>query len=215
MLILIGYEESQTVCKAFRELGHEAYSCDIKPCSGGHPEWHLQMDVFKAIKLKPWDAAIFHPPCTFVTRASVRWLSHPDDRHLPFIHRRDHPLYPGRRKKASKTVDDVKRLWECKIPRIAIENPVGMLSNSFMKPTQIIEPWMFGDPHQKATCLWLRNLPKLTPTKIVSKGEFVTLKSGKRMPAWYCLPQSENRGAIRSVTFPGIAKAMATQWSKI
>lgn len=216
-LILIGCEESQEVCKAFRALGHEAYSCDLEPCSGGHPEWHLQMDVFEAIASRKWDLGIFFPPCTFVAGSSVQWLSHPDDKRLPFENRRPHPLYPDRRKEMYNAVDFVKRLFNCNIVRVAIENPVGKLSTLWQRPRQIVQPYYFGDEATKTTCLWLKGLPDLLVTEMVGKGERTVFKSGKSHPAWYADALSKaktkkERQLLRSKTFPGIARAMAEQW---
>lgn len=169
--VLIGCEESQAVTKAFRALGHEAYSCDLLPCSGGHPEWHYQEDIFKVIGRKEFDLGIFHPPCTFLAGSAVQWLSHPDDKHLRFEDRRSHPLYPTRRRDMEDSVDFVKSLYNCNIPHIAIENPVGLLSSKWQKPNQILQPYHFGDEATKTTCLWLKGLPPLKHTQIVGKGE--------------------------------------------
>ena len=217
MKILVGCEESQTICKAFRALGHEAFSCDLLPESGGHPEWHLQMDIFEAIKLKDWDLLVAHPPCTFLAGSAVQWLSHPEDKELPFEDRRPHPKYPTRRQDMLDSVEFVKALYNCSIPRVAIENPVGLLSSKFRKPDQIIQPYMFGDEATKTTCLWLRNVPNLKPTHIVGKGDRVTFKSGKSHPKWYAdalanAKTKQERQTLRSKTFQGIANAIADQW---
>lgn len=219
MLVLIACEESQTICKAFRKNGHEAYSNDILPPTGGHPEWHLQMDCFEAIALKKWDLMIAHPPRTFLAGSAVQWLSNPEDKDLPFEQRRPHPKYPNRRKDMQESIEFVKKLWEADIPRICIENPVGLLSSKFRKPSQIIQPWMFGDEATKTTCLWLKNLPELQPTKIVGKGERTVFASGKSHPKWYAdalasARTKEERQSLRSKTFQGIADAIASQWGK-
>ncbi|MDD4922197.1 MAG: hypothetical protein PHS30_06940 [Bacteroidales bacterium] len=219
-LILVGCEESQAITKAFRALGHEAYSCDLLPCSGGHPEWHLQMDIFEAIKLKPWQLLVAHPPCTFVAGSSVQWLSHPDDKLLPFDERRPHPKYPNRRQDMKDSVTFVKALYNCEIPRVAIENPVGLLSTLWQKPDQKVQPYFFGDEATKTTCLWLKNLPLLQSTNIVGKGERVVFKSGKSHPAWYAEALSkaktkQERQTLRSKTFPGMANAIAMQWGNV
>ena len=219
MRVLVACEESQTVTKAFRELGHEAYSCDLLPCSGGHPEWHFQQDVFEVID-KGWDLMIAHPPCTFLTGSGVQWLSHPDDKHLPFEDRRPNPKYPNRRQDMLDSVEFVKALYNVPIEHIAIENPVGLLSSRWRKPDQIIQPWMFGDEATKTTCLWLKNLPELKPTDIVGKGERTVFASGKSHPKWYAdalknAKTKEERHTLRSKTFPGIAKAIAEQWGSI
>jgi hypothetical protein len=219
--ILVACEESQAVTKELRALGHEAFSCDLLPCSGGHPEWHIQGDVFEVIN-QGWDIMIAHPPCTFLSASGAGWLYHPDDKHLPTQERRPHPLYPNRIKDRDDAVEFVKRLYESDIPCIAIENPIGQLSSLWRKPDQIMQPWMFGDKASKSTCFWLKGLPKLVPTEIVDKGEFFefTTKKGevKKQPMWYFKALSEaktpaERRTLRSKTFQGMAKAMAKQWS--
>lgn len=230
MRVLIACEESQAMCKAFRELGHEAFSCDILPCSGGHPEWHIQGDVLEAIKtgrcnlqngdisfIYKWDLMIAHPPCTYLAVSGAKWYYHPDDKDLPFSERRPHPRFPDRRKHQQEGLDFVQKLMDVDVPRIAVENPISVISSRIRKPDQIIQPWMFGDEAMKSTCLWLKNLPKLEPTKIVGKGEMVTYGSGKRMQKRYvdALTNSktpEERRTMRSKTFPGMAKAIADQW---
>lgn len=215
MLVLIGCEESQTICKEFRALGVEAYSCDLLPCSGGHPEWHLQMDVFEAIKLKKWDLGIFHPTCTFLSSSGAQWYYHPEDRLLPIDQRRPHPKYPNRAMDREDAVKFFLDLYNCDIPRVALENPVGIMSSRFRKPDFIVNPWQFGDSAQKTTCFWTRGLPELKPTNIVDKGEFIITKSGKKLPKWYVQVSSDpaTRRTQRSKTFPGMAKAIAEQWT--
>lgn len=217
--VLIACEESQITTKEFRKLGYEAFSCDLLPCSGGHPEWHFQCDVFEVIN-QGWDLMIAHPPCTFLASSGVQWLSHPEDKGLPFEQRRPHPKYPDRRKDMEDSVAFVKALYDSNIKHIAIENPVGLLSSRWKKPDQIIQPYMFGDEATKTTCLWLKNLPLLHPTNIVGKGERVVYSSGKSHPKWYADALSkaktkEERQTLRSKTFPGIAKAIAEQWSNV
>jgi site-specific DNA-cytosine methylase len=219
--ILIACEESQATTIAFRKLGHEAFSCDLLPCSGGHPEWHYQCDIFEVIN-KGWDLMIAHPPCTFLTGSGVMWLSHPEDTHLPFEERRPNPHYPNRRQDMLDSVEFIKALYNCSIQHVVIENPVGLLSSKWKKPNQIIQPYMFGDEATKTTCLWLKNLPPLLPTKIVGKGEryeWVDGKSGKlkSQPLWYykALSQAktkQERQTLRSKTFQGMAEAFASQW---
>ena len=165
MKILIACEESQEVCKAFRELGHEAFSCDILPCSGGHPEWHIQEDV-KCLLNKKWDMIIAFPPCTHLCVSGAR-------------HFKD-KIADGRQQEG---IDFFMLFVNANCDKIAIENPVGIMSSKYKKPTQIIHPWQFGHEAEKTTCLWLKNLPNLTPTNIVGKGEIVTYKSGKKMSA--------------------------------
>jgi hypothetical protein len=217
MRILIACEESQTICKAFRELGDQAYRCDLLPCSGGHPEWHFQLDIFEIID-NGWDLMIAHPPCTFLASSGVQWLSHPDDKYLPFDDRRPHPKYPNRKEDMLNSVEFVKALYNSKIEKIAIENPIGMLSSRWKKPDQIIQPYHFGDEATKSTCLWLKNLPKLEHTNLVGKGERTVFASGKSHPKWYAdamakAKTKQERQTLRSKTFPGIANAIATQWS--
>lgn len=224
MKILIGCEESQTTTKAFRNLGYEAYSCDLLPCSGGHPEWHLQMDVFKAIDIIKPKMAIFHPPCTFLAGSGAQWLSHPDDTKLSFEERRPHPAYPSFGSDMQESVRFVKALYDSNIDHIAIENPVGLLATRWKKADQIVQPYHFGDEATKTTCLWLKNLPHLQHSNIVGKGErweWIDSKTGKKksQPLWYyqALSQArtkQERQTLRSKTFPGMANAFAKQWSE-
>ena len=232
--VLIACEESQTVCKAFRKLGFNAYSCDILPCSGGHPEWHLHCDVLGVIRDKrgtletgdefvldgEWDLMIAHPPCTYLSVSGARWYYHPEDKDLPIEQRRPHPNFPTRAQDRKEAIEFFLALANADIPRIAIENPVGIMSKLFHKPNQIVQPYWFGDEATKTTCLWLKNLPQLTPTKIVGKGERVVLSSGKSLPKWYSDSvntkiSTEMRRTLRSKTFQGFADAMAEQWSKL
>ena len=233
MNVLVACEESQAVTKELRALGHEAYSCDLLSCSGGHPEWHFNMDVFKVIegkggilqngkKLKikgNWDLMIAHPPCTFLAVSGARWYYHPEDNKLPFEERRPHPRFPNRADDREEALEFFIKLLEAPIDKIAVENPVGIVSTRYKKPNQTVHPWMFGDEASKATCLWLKNLPLLEPTNIVGKGERVVLSSGKSLPKWYsdALTQSKSsaeRRTMRSKTFEGLARAMAEQWTK-
>jgi site-specific DNA-cytosine methylase len=199
MRILVACEESQAVTKEFRRLGHEAYSCDAQECSGGHPEWHIQGDVLEIIN-DGWDMMLAFPPCTHLAVSGAAWFEQK---------RKD-----GRQQQG---IDFFMALANAPIERIAIENPVGIMSTKWRKPDQIIQPWQFGDSYSKKTCLWLKNLPLLKPTDIVDPGKQITYKSGRRMPEWYAglysLPAKE-RSKMRSKTFPGIAKAMAEQWGK-
>lgn len=212
--ILIACEESQTTTKAFRKLGYEAFSCDIIPCSGGHPEWHIQCDVLDIIN-DGWDLMIAHPPCTFLASSGVSWLSHPEDKLLPFEERRPHPRYPNRRKDMLDSIEFVKNISNAPIKHIAIENPVGILSTKWRKPDQIVQPYMFGDQATKTTCLWLKNLPLLVPTNIVDKGERTVFASGKSQPKWISNAFKKERKKIRSKTFEGMAQAFAEQWGAI
>ena len=204
MKVLVACEESQSVCKAFREKGHEAYSCDIIECSGGHPEWHLQQDVLPLLKEK-WDMIIAFPPCTYLTVTGNRWFN---------IDRYGEKAIQ-RHKDRKEAIDFFMAFANADCERIAIENPVGIMSSEWRKPNQIINPWQFGDAFEKKTCLWLKGLPELTPTNIVEMPPRKKFDSGKSMPSWYAeawhLPKEE-RAKLRSKTFPGIARAMAEQW---
>ena len=204
MRVLIACEESQRVCTAFREKGHEAYSCDILDCSGGHPEWHIKGDVTPILKDK-WDLIIAHPPCTYLTVTGNRWF--------------DIDKYGEKAIQRYKDREDAIKFFmlfvECDCEKVAIENPIGIMSTVYRKPEQIIEPYWFGDPYEKRTCLWLKNLPKLTPTNIVEPEPRVYYDSGRSMPKWFADlwgMSKEERTKFRSKTFPGIAKAMAEQW---
>jgi hypothetical protein len=210
MKILVACEESQAITKEFRTLGHEAYSCDILPCTGGHPEWHLEGDVFGFID-QGWDLMVAHPPCTFLSVSGARHL-----------YNKDGSKNLARHQSQREALDFVARLMACDIPRIAIENPVSVISSQIRKPDQIVQPWMFGDSASKTTCLWLKNLPKLVATNVVDKGDFkewIDKKSGKvkRQATWYydaliTAKSPEERRSLRSKTFKGIAQAIASQW---
>lgn len=217
MKILVACEESQAITTRLRSLGHEAFSCDLLECSGGHPEWHIRGDVIGVMN-NGWDMMIAHPPCTFLAGSSVQWLSNPEDKELPFDERRPHPLYPKRRQDMLDAVAFVRALYDAPIDKIAIENPVGLLSSRWRKPDQIVQPYMFGDEATKTTCLWLKGLPHLVPTNIVGKGARKVFASGKSHPAWYAEAlekgmSKEERQMFRSKTFPGMAQAMAEQWA--
>ena len=187
MFVLVACEESQAVTIEFRKLGHEAFSCDIMPCSGGHTEWHLQQDVVGLLKQK-WDMMIAFPPCTHIAVSGARWFKEKQQ--------------DGRQQDA---IDFFMKLINATINKIAVENPIGIMSTKYRKPDQIIQPWKFGHGETKATCLWLKNLPKLKPTNIVS---------GREQRIWK-LPPTKDRAKLRSKTFPGIAKAMAEQWNNL
>ena len=165
---------------------------------------------------------IAHPPCTYLAVSGARWMYHPDDNQLPFNERRPHPKHPNRRKQQADALDFVQRLMDAPIAKIAIENPISVISSKIRKPDQIVHPWMFGDKASKSTCLWLKNLPELVPTDIVDKGEFVEFisKKGvkKKQPKWYFdalknAKSSAERSTLRSKTFKGLAQAMANQWT--
>lgn len=207
MKILISHEESQAVCLAFRERGHEAYSNDLIDCSGGHPEWHLKMDCYEAIKLMKWDLIGLHPVCT----------------KMAFSGNRHYAAGKPKNKERIEAVEWTINLWKVVInncPHVYMENPMGAMNGDKRLPkAQVIQPWYFGDEYQKTTCLWLKGLPKLQHFKSVDlfndtvthvgTGEFYTAPSGKRLPKWYSDDKSAKN---RSKTFPGIAKAMADQW---
>ena len=221
MKILVACEESQNVTKELRALGHEAYSCDIVDQSGGHPEWHIKHDVLpllngdceftttdgkKHIIVEQWDMIIAFPPCTYLTVTGNRWFN---------VERYGEKAIQ-RHKDRKEAIDFFMAFANANCERIAIENPVGIMSTEWRKPNQIINPWQFGDAFEKKTCIWLKGLPELTPTNIVEIPPRKKFDSGKSMPAWYAeawhLPKEE-RAKLRSKTFPGIAKAMAEQWA--
>ena len=193
MKILVACEESQAVTIEMRRLGHEAFSCDIEPCSGGHPEWHLQEDVTPLLKQR-WNMIIAFPPCTHLAVSGAAWFEQK---------RKD-----GRQQAA---IDSFMMFANADCERIAIENPVGIMSTVYKKPSQIVQPYEYGHPEQKKTCLWLKGLPLLQPTNNVYD-QMMELPKNKRERLHY-LPPSPERAKLRSKTFPGIAKAMAEQWA--
>lgn len=181
--ILVACEESQAVCLAFRKRGHNAFSCDIQECSGGHPEWHLQGDVFNYLN-QSWDIMVAFPPCTHLSVSGARW-------------------FKDKQKEQGEAIYFVTSLFANGPAKICIENPIGVLSTKWKKPTQIIQPWQFGHGETKSTCLWLADLPNLKPTNIVE---------GREQRVWKMAP-GPDRAKQRSKTFPGVARAMAEQWS--
>ena len=214
MKILIACEESQAVCNAFRQKGHEAYSCDILPCSGGHPEWHLQQDVTELLKEK-WDMIIAFPTCTYLTNAGTRHFSrriNPEEKVVE-------------RERLREIAKDFFMLFaDADCDKIVIENPVGYMNSQFRKPDQIIHPYYFGDNAKKRTCLWIKGLPMLQPTNMLPVPEPMYICQGelsKGKKIGWCegikgtTGGQEGRAKARSKTFPGIAKAMAEQWSDI
>lgn len=218
MKVLVACEESQRVCIAFREKGHEAYSCDIESCSGGHPEWHIQDDVLKVINgcqfitmggklhtVNQWDLIIAHPPCTYLTVTGNRWFD---------INRYGEKAIK-RHQLRREAIKFFMQLVNAPCEKIAVENPVGAMSSEYRKPDQIIQPYQYGHPMTKKTCLWLKNLPLLKPTNIV-KPEYVICADGKRYSKvhveTFSIKDPEERARVRSKTFEGIAKAMAEQW---
>lgn len=220
MKILVACEESQAVCNAFREKGHEAYSCDIIECSGGHPEWHIKWDAIALVNGNcsfltcdgtlhridgKWDLLIAHPPCTFLTVTGNRWFN---------VERYGDKAIQ-RAEEREKAVEFFMEFANANCDRICIENPIGIMSTRWRKADQIIQPWMFGDPYEKKTSLWIKGLPSLVETDVVEPEPRKKFASGNTMPTWYAdawhLPKEE-RAKLRSKTFPGIAQAMADQW---
>jgi len=201
MRILIACEASQVVCKAFRSVGIEAFSCDIIPCSGNHPEWHILGDVLNHLK-DGWDMMIAHPPCTY--------LSYVGNRHWN---------NPGRKELREQSMEFFLKLYNAPIDKICVENPVGYPNSIFRKPDQIIHPYFFGDPELKRTCLWLKGLPKLDYSQtFIAKPEPKYISNGiktKGQKIYFTEAQKRNdkdKSRIRSRTFQGIANAMASQW---
>lgn len=227
MKVLVACEESQEVCKAFRALGHEAWSCDIQDCSGGRPEWHIKGDVLPVLRpwelpnecfwtmngiphhVGTWDLIVAFPPCTDLAVSGARWFAEKQA--------------DGRQQ---RSIEFFMQFVNADCPQIAIENPIGIMSRIYRKPDQIIQPWQFGHPYTKTTCLWLKGLPRLVPTNVLQKpasgweNQHIT-KDGryggfggdwcKAGGKW--LRYGDPRVAKeRSKTFPGIARAMAEQW---
>lgn len=226
MKILIACEESQRICTEFRKLGHESYSCDVIDCSGGHPEWHIKQNVIPLINGNiefttcdgmnhqisgEWDLLIAHPPCTYLTIAANRYYNE----------KKYGEKAKERKKFREEAIQFFMKFVNADCEHIAIENPVGIMSTTYRKPDQIIQPYQFGDNARKKTCLWLKNLPLLEPTSIVDPGEI--MKGGFSVGA-HADARDENGkwlrygdpklSKLRSKTFPGIAKAIAEQWSK-
>ena len=203
MKVLVACEESQAVTIELRKLGHEAYSCDLEPCSGGHPEWHLQQDVIPLLE-ENWDMIIAFPPCTYLTVTGNKWMK-------PEFEGR----FPTRKRDRQDAIDFFMLFANAKCERVAIENPIGIMSTQYRKPDQIIHPYHFGHNQRKATCLWLKGLPLLQHTDVVEP-EIVVYKNGRGTDSpWHVdtmkLPKAE-RSKARSKTFSGVAKAMAEQW---
>jgi hypothetical protein len=204
--VLIACEFSGTVRDAFIKAGHNAMSCDLVPTDIPGP--HYQGSVLDILE-DGWDLMIAHPPCTYLTVTGNKWFK-PEYK----------DRFPTRHQDREDAIDFFLKLANANIEKIALENPIGILSTRYKKPTQIIQPWQFGYPATKATCLWLKNLPPLIPTNIVNKGEVVVAKSGKTMSRWYydtgMLPLKNGaRAKARNKTFQGIADAMADQWGKL
>ena len=207
MKVLVACEESQEVCKAFRKLGHESYSCDIQEPSGGHPEWHILGDALKAVEagevvtmdgkmheVGKWDLLIAHPPCTYLSNAGARFL---------------YPkgiLNEDRLKLGLAAKEFFMAFYNADCEKICIENPTPSRVYELPKYTQVIQPWMFGHPVQKRTCLWLKGLEPLKPTEIVEE------RQSSKVPGNWFNKGGKERQQNRAKTFPGIAKAMAEQW---
>lgn len=201
MRVLVACEESQRVCIAFRKKGHEAYSCDIQECSGGHPEWHIQGDVLPLLKEK-WDLIIAHPPCTYMSKAGAR-----------FMYLTAGNINQERLEKALKAKEFFMQFMNADCDKICIENPTPLKVVGLPKESQVIQPYQFGHPYSKRTLLWLKGLPKLKPTNILTEytpylpsntGGFARGKGGSRGVA--------HNAKDASKTFSGIAQAMAEQW---
>jgi len=200
MKILVACEESQAVTIELRKLGHEAFSADIQDCSGGYPEWHIKGDVLSIIDAG-WDMIIAHPPCTYFANAGLHYLN----------------TRPERRAQLNDAFEFLQAIWNSGCTKIAIENPIGWLNTNWMKPSQTIQPYMFGHKELKTTCLWLKGLDNLVDTDNVGKPEplgYVVRKTGPNKGKRYNYYWRQGKNAKqRSKTFPGIAKAMATQWA--
>lgn len=224
MKILVACEESQAVTIELRKHGHEAYSCDLEPCSGGHPEWHIMEDVTRLIDgggfyvlsddnfehfiyIDKWDMIIAFPPCTHLANSGAAWF--------------EKKRIDGRQQQG---IDFFMRFANANCDKIAIENPIGIMNSKFRKPDQIIHPWQFGDNANKSTCLWIKGLPLLNPQidqmPEIEYYEWTDQRTGKqkRQEMWYyktrCLSYKK-RAKAASKTFPGIAKAMAQQWGGV
>ena len=203
MNVLIACEESQRVCMAFREKGHIAFSCDIQPCSGGHPEWHIQDDVLK--HLEGWDLIIAHPPCTRLCNSGQRWLYYGTEEYRQ-----------KKKKEQEEAIEFFMKFVNAPCEKIAIENPMGIMSSKYRKPDCIYNPYDFeGETDCKRTCLWLKNLPPLKPTQVLDP-------SKRTQDVWKAkfngVQYSYNDPVVaklRSKTPYGVAKAMAEQWSDL
>lgn len=201
MKVLVACEFSGVVRSAFATLGHYAISCDLIPRVDA--KYHYHGDV-RDILEDGWDLMIAHPPCTYLSNSGAK--------HLYIDGKKENGRYEPRWQLQAEALDFVQLLMDAPIPKIAIENPIGAISRAIRKPDQIIQPWMFGDEATKTTGLWLKGLPLLVPDNVVARGERHITKSGRSLPKWYNLPPSDDRGLLRSITFPGFARAMAEQW---
>jgi hypothetical protein len=201
--ILIACEESQRVTIEFRKLGLTAFSCDVLPCSGGYPEWHIKGDVLEILH-DGWDMVLAFPPCKFLTVTGNRWFN------IERYGQKAIERHKSRERAAKFFMEFTKLdcLW-------AIENSVGVMSTRYRESDQIIHPYYFGDPFEKRTCLWLNGLPPLTKTNEVNPPPRYVAKSGKTMARWYAYLPHKDRSKMRSKTFPGVARAMAMQWGAV
>ena len=211
MKILVACEESQRVCIEFRSMGHEAYSCDILPCSGGHPEWHIQDDVLPLLN-ETWDMIIAFPPCTYLSSVGTRQYS---------LKCNSLEKVQARIEKRDDAFEFFMKFVNAECKKIAIENPVGYVNTHYRKPDQIIHPYFFGDPYKKRTCLWLKGLPILRYTNVLEEPKPLYICNGEKCKGkkigWVEGIKGTHGGQAgraleRSKTFPGIAKAMAEQW---
>lgn len=198
--MLVACEFSGVVREAFRKEGWDAWSCDLEPSE--IPGQHLQCPI-EEVDAREFDLMIAHPPCTYLTVTGNKWFK-------PEYSDR----FPDRKLQRDRAIEFFMDLAEAEIPHICLENPVGVISTWWRKPDQIIQPWQFGHPEPKKTCLWLKNLPKLKPTQVVEPEYFIS-KTGKRLASWYYKPSpSPERAKARNRTFTGIATAMAEQWTR-
>lgn len=220
MKILVACEESQAVCNAFRERGHIAYSCDVQPCSGGHPEWHILGDVLEVLDgggfdtmdgssryVQAWDILIAHPPCTYLSNAGACRL-----------YPRKGVLNQERYAEGLKAREFFMKFYDADCPRICIENPIPSRIYRLPKYTQIVQPYEYGHPFSKKTCLWLKGLPELTPTEILTEYKpYVSCGTSRNKgnPDKAGVSRAGGASKIRSKTFPGIAAAMAEQWGSL
>lgn len=218
--VLVACEESQRVCAEFRKLGFKAFSCDIEPESGEHPEWHIQQDVIPLLNgccsfetrdgashilNRKWDLIIAHPPCTYLTVSGNRWFN--VDRYGEKAVRRKQLQEEG--------IQFFMQFINADCEHITVENPIGVMSTVYRKADQIIQPFQFGHPYTKSTCLWLKNLPKLKPTKILEKPSSGWVNQCITPDGRYGGFKAFNGAKERSKTFLGIAEAMAAQWSEV
>lgn len=204
MRILVACERSQEITKRLRDNGHEAWSCDIEEPYGECPEYHIQGDAIAIAYKGGWDMMIAHPPCTYLAVSGARWL-----------YNKDGSRNEDRWRAKEEALEFVQKLMDAPIDKIAIENPISIISSHIRKPDQIIQPFQFGDDSTKKTCLWLKNLPKLNPTNVIEPSVHIS-SSGRKWDKWFfdtsLISDLQERSRIRSKTFPGIAEAIAQQW---